>query len=271
LSGSDANEGAVKLASAYHFIRGNKNKKYIVSLNKSFHGSTFLVQNIGCENLMIDPFYTMDKYTGVKRVNRNFKIEDIDWTEVSCFVVETCNYGGKMDPFTEEFWAKLKTLQDDHDVLIVIDDIFFSGGKTGNFAGWKHLPIEPDIFTIGKAITGGFFPLSAFMYNEKVHNVLPDKFFWDHGFTYNYSISGITSALEYLKIVEEQKLFENVPSIIDRAKQTFEKCGCMIINSFGTVFIVVQPRKHPIMYVVPINANDEYFEALEENLTYEGN
>ena len=267
LSGSDANEGAVKLASAYHFLKGNKDRKYIVSLNKSFHGSTFLVQNIGCENLMIDPFYTMEKYSGVKRVNRNFKIEDTDWSQVFCFVVETCNYGGKMDPFTDDFWSKLRTIQQEHDVLIVIDDVFFSGGKTGNYAGWKHLPIEPDIFTIGKAITGGFFPLSAFMYNQKVHDVLPDRFFWDHGFTYNYSIPGIVSALEYLKIVEEQDLMSNVPNIIERTKQTFKEAGWMVLNNFGTVFVAANPKKGGMMYVVPINATDEYFEVLKENLT----
>lgn len=266
LSGSDANEGAVKLASAYHYVQGSKNKKYIVSLRHSFHGSTFLSQSIGCENLMTNPFYTMDKYHGVKHVNRNFKIEDIDWSEVSCFVVETCNYGGRMDPFTDEFWSKLQTLQQDHNVLIVIDDVFFSGGKTGNYVGWKHLPIEPDIFTIGKAITGGFFPLSAFLYNEKVHKALPDNFYWDHGFTYNYSIPGIVSALEYLDIIEEQNLLDNVPNIIEHATKTFKESGWNIINNFGTVFIVAHAKKGSTMYVVPINATEEYFEVLKENL-----
>jgi len=267
LSGSDANEGAVKLASAYHYLKGNKNKKYIVSLRKSFHGSTFLSQSIGCENLMINPFYTMDRYHGVKHVNRNFKIEDTDWSEVSCFVVETCNYGGRMDPFTDDFWARLQTLQQEHNVLIVIDDVFFSGGKTGNYVGWKHLPIEPDIFTIGKAITGGFFPLSAFLYNDKVHQALPDNFYWDHGFTYNYSISGIVSALEYLKIADEQNLFTNVPNIIERATKTFKESGYLILNNFGTVFVIAHAKRGSTMYVVPINATDEYFEVLKENLT----
>ena len=44
-------------------------------------------------------------------------------------------------------------------VIIIIDDIFTGGGKTGNFVGWKKLPVTPDIFTMGKAITGGYFPI----------------------------------------------------------------------------------------------------------------
>ena len=68
LSGSDANEGAVKLASAYHYQKGNHHKKTVVGFEKSYHGSTWLTMSIGHDNFMDNPFYTMDPYQSIKRI-----------------------------------------------------------------------------------------------------------------------------------------------------------------------------------------------------------
>ena len=265
LSGSDANEGAVKLASAYHHARGNKQKKIVVSFLDSYHGSTFLTSSIGCENLMADPFYTMDRYSGVKRVSRRFKIEDIDWTKVSAIMVETCSYGGDMSPNSDEFWQKLKTIQEEHDVLLIVDDIFMGGGKTGNYVGWKHLPVTPDIFTMGKAITGGYFPLAIAMYNEKIHSIIDNDFVWWHGHTYSFSLSGVLSMLEYINIIDKESVLDNHESIKNRAIDTFRNSGYEILGHFGLVFALRYKNNHT-HWVVPINADDEYFEALPRTL-----
>jgi len=148
--------------------------------------------------------------------------------------------------------------------LIIIDDIFMCGGKTGNWVGWKHLPIEPDIFTQGKSITAGFFPLSITYYNEKIKNALPDSFRWDHGFTYNFSIPGIVSALETIKIIEEQDLLSKHKELVQRTTNIFKNKGYRIINRFGLCYMVMAP--HATMYIVPLNATDEYFEVLENTI-----
>ena len=265
LSGSDANEGAVKLASAYHHTLGNKDKKKIVTLNPSYHGSTYLTSSLGCESLMVDPFYTFEKFSGVIRVDRDFAEDSVDWKEVGAIMVETCSYSDIMTPFTEAFWNKLTYIQQNYDVLIIIDDIFIGGGKTGHYCGWKHLPIVPDIFTMGKAITAGFFPLSATFYNSRVKSVLPDDFKWEHGFTYNFSIPGIVSALEYLDIVHNQEHYERQAAICNRARKTFLINGFDIVNTFGTYFLV---KKGDFMnlYMMPLNADDEYFDTLRQDL-----
>ena len=59
MSGSDANEGAIKLAAAYHKLKGNKNKKKIVSFKESYHGSTYLTQGLGLI-AMTDPYYSLE-------------------------------------------------------------------------------------------------------------------------------------------------------------------------------------------------------------------
>lgn len=265
LSGSDANEGAVKLASAYHHQKGNVHKNLIISFENSYHGSTFLTINLGADNLMKDPFYTMPKYHGVKRISREFNYVPQDWDNVSCIVVETCSYGKDMTPNSTEFWNKLTRIQQAHDVILIMDDIFIGGGKTGNYIGWKHLPIKPDISTMGKAITAGTFPLSMVLYNERIHNVLPKNFRWEHGFTYNYSMPGILSALKYLDILEQEKILDQHDEIVARAEQVIKSSGFEIVNRFGLLFMI-RKQEYQMMYIIPVNANAEYFEVLQNNL-----
>jgi adenosylmethionine-8-amino-7-oxononanoate aminotransferase len=265
LSGSDANEGAVKLASAYHRARNNHGRNVLVSFKDSYHGSTFLTSSLGADSLMEDPFYTLEKYHAVRRIDRNFEYNSDDWNDVMCVMIETCSYGNDMTPNSRELWDKLSVIQDRHDVILIIDDIFIGGGKTGNYVGWKHLPVKPDIFTMGKAITGGAFPLSTVLYNDRVHEALPENFDWQHGFTYNYSLPGILSALEYIKILEGEKLLERHDAIVGKAIETILSAGFEIINRFGLLFMIRNDSQQ-MMYVVPINANDEYFEVLGKNL-----
>ena len=264
LSGSDANEGAVKLASAYQYSIGNKHKKHIVALKDSYHGSTFMSSNIGYRNLMVDPFYTIDKHKGVIHVDRQFDLDDVNWNKVAAFFVETCSYGQNMKPYSEEFWNKLRTIQEKYDVLIVVDDIFFGGGKTGSWLGFEHLPVQPDIFTQGKAITSGFFPLAITYYTDKIKNNLPDNFGWDHSFTYSFSIAGIVSVLETLKILEQNNYMETVPAIHQRAKELLYNKRVKTINSFGNIFML--KKQYQFMLILPFNPTEEYWQALENTL-----
>lgn len=267
LSGSDANEGAVKLAFAYHHTKGNYNKKRIVSFEKAYHGSTLLTGSLGADNLMENPFYHMDAYQGVTRISRDFEYSSTDWDDVSCIVVESCSYGGNMDPCTTEFWNKLTHIQHEHDVILIIDDIFMGGGKTGNFIGWKNLPVTPDISTMGKAITAGTFPLSLVLYNDKIHNALPKNFNWTHGFTYTYSMPGILSALKYIDILEKESILSNHDIIKEKARAVFLKSGYQIINTFGLHFMIRNDMNDQMLYVIPLNATDEYFDVLLKNLS----
>ena len=172
---------------------------------------------------------------------------------------------------TRPEWQKLKHVQQTFDVLIIMDDIFMGGGKTGDYFGWKHLPIQPDICTMGKAITGGYFPLSITMYNEKIHQTLPTNFDWDHGYTYNFSLSGINSALKYMDILEKEQVLNNHQTIQNTAVKTIQSTGFKILNRFGCLYMI-RKGNYKNLYIVPLNATEEYFTVLKQNLeSYENN
>lgn len=267
LSGSDANEGAVKLASAYHYQKGNYHKKTIIGFEKSYHGSTWLTMSIGHDNFMDKPFYTLDPYQSVKRIPRDFADDCVDWNTVAAVVIETCSYGQVMGPPSPEFWERLDRIRNEYDVLIIIDDVFMGGGKTGDYVGWKKFNIVPDISTMGKAITAGFFPLSMVLYNKKIEDVLPKDFRWEHGFTYSFSLAGIASATKYLEILERDNLLANHDELVRKATAVFESSEFKIIGQFGLNFKVFN-GKEKIFYVIPVNATDEYFEVLKDNLKW---
>lgn len=269
LSGSDANEGAVKLASAYHHENGNTKKKYIASFEKSYHGSTYLTSSLGHDNFMENPFYTMDPASCVKKLPRDFDEHSVDWSEITAFVLESCPYGNVMEPPSAEFWAKLDRIRNEHDVLIIIDDIFMGGGKTGTYLGWENMNIKPDIATMGKAITAGYFPLSMVLYNDKIQNCLPSGFEWQHGFTYCFSLPGIASATKYLEILERDKLLDNHESIATRARDIFIEAGYKVNYQHGLHFKITHDKENlRFFYVIPVNATEEYFEVLKDNLEW---
>ena len=267
LSGSDANEGAIKLASAYHYQKGNYHKKTIIGFEKSYHGSTWMAMSVGHDNFMDKPFYTLDPHQAVKRIPREFDEDLVDWNSVAAIMIETCSYGQVIIPPTSEFWAKLDRIRSKYDVLIIMDDVFMGGGKSGDYVGWKQFSFEPDISTMGKAITAGFFPLSMVLYNKKIENILPKNFRWEHGFTYSFSLAGIASATKYLDILERDNLLSNHDTLVKKAEAVFEDCEFKVTSRFGLNFrIEHKQEKH--FYIIPVNATDEYFEALRDNLKW---
>ena len=263
LSGSDANEGAIKLASAYQKQLGQDKRQKIVCFENSYHGSTFLNYSMG-DSLFEDPFYTLKRYDQVIRLKRDFEVKDTNWDEVMCVMVETCSYGHGLAPNTDEFWGKIAQLQE-QGVIVIVDDIFMGGGKTGTFVGWKNLPVTPDIFTMGKAITGGYYPLSITLYGPKVDEVLPEDFNWEHGFTYNYSLPGILACKRYLDILQDERPLDEHRKIVTRARTIFVEAGYKIKGEFGTIFDLERGDESKF-FIIPISADNEYFSVLKDQI-----
>lgn len=216
------------------------------------------------DSLFEDPFYTLKRYDQVIRLKRDFEVKDTNWDEVMCVMVETCSYGHGLAPNSDEFWNKIAQLQE-RGVIVIVDDIFMGGGKTGTFVGWKNLPVTPDIFTMGKAITGGYYPLSITLYGPKVDEVLPEDFNWEHGFTYNYSLPGILACKRYIDILEDERPFEEHTKIVTRARTIFVEAGYTIKGEFGTMFDLEREGESKF-FIIPINADNEYFGVLKEQI-----
>jgi len=263
LSGSDANEGAIKLAAAYQHIK-KTNRYKIVGFNNSYHGSTFLNYNVG-RAFMDQSFYNLKPYDHVQLLERTFDIDRVDWSEVMCIMVETRSWCDMLKSYPTNFWDKIKEIQSRYDIVLIVDDIFIGGGKTGHWAGWHDLGIQPDIFTQGKAITGGYYPLSNTLYSQKIDAVLPPNFIWDHGFTYSFHSAGILSSLKYIDILEKENLLSQVEHKKLKVEQLFYSKEYKVIEELGLMYTVKKQDKRYFI-TVPLTADEEYFDILKNKL-----
>lgn len=282
LSGSDALEGALRLAQLYN----NRNK--FLGFKKSYHGSTYLTSSISDATYMTS-FFGKDPRCIVSDYNLDSITEDL-----CAVVIETSSWQNGLHDPGKEFWNSLRKICTDKDIVLIVDDIAMCGGKTGTFFGWTGV-IEPDVFTVGKALTGGYFPLSATLVNEKVFNKMKDIPFC-HGFSYSFSLSGIYSTLAYLDVLEKEKLLEKHNAVLKEASGIFdefkERGFIKDYNNFGLVFNLTLHNDKPLenvfeqflysygisagmwneggsglLIVVPLNANKDWFSNIYARLS----
>ena len=261
LSGSDAMEAGIKMAFAHEQKTGGHRKK-IVSFTDAYHGATLMTLSVGSVGIE-EGFYGMTKYPEVIKVSPDMH-ESVDWNTVCCIVVETCPHVMSIAPYHNDVWTKIKQVQQQHGVQVIVDDIFMGGGKTGSFFGFDQLPVDPDIIIMGKAITGGYFPLSIAMYNQKLHEVLKDQS-WMHGHTYSFSLSGVLSMLEYIDVLYAKKYMDNMDNIVQRARKIFVQHDVEVVGNYGVIFMIGISGSW-LRFALPINADDEYFDALPNTI-----
>lgn len=278
LSGSDAVEGALRLAQMY-----NGRSKFL-GFKKSYHGSTYLSSSVSDATYMTDLF-GKDPRCVVSDYNLDSITDDL-----CAVIVETSSWqNGLYDPGVE-FWEGLRAICTHKDIVLIVDDIALCGGKTGSFFGWTG-KIRPDIFTMGKALTGGYFPLSAVCANQKIFDRVKYDVFV-HGFSYSFSLSGIYSALAYLDVIESEQLLEKQPRLEAWGKLMCERLkDRKLIKDYtncGLLFNIVLPNEKPmdstferflyqyginagmwneggtgVLFVIPLNAPAMWFEDIE--------
>jgi adenosylmethionine-8-amino-7-oxononanoate aminotransferase len=281
VSGSDAIEGAIKIAQLYN----GRNK--FLGFSKSYHGSTYMSSSVS------DATYITNTFGKDPRcVISDYNLDSIT-DDLSAVVIETSSWqNGLYDP-GKDFWQGLRQACTDKNIVLIVDDIAMCGGKTGSFFGWKDI-VQPDVFTMGKALSGGYFPLSATCISQTVFDKIKDTM-WAHGFSYSFNLSGIYSTLAYLDLLEKDNLLDNVPQLINWTKELadrlIDKGLIKDYNNHGLVFNLVLLGNKPLeavfesflykhglyaglwneggdglLFVVPITAPPSWFIRLESCL-----
>jgi adenosylmethionine-8-amino-7-oxononanoate aminotransferase len=210
--------------------------------------------------------------------------------ETLLVIIETSSWQNGLEPLTDEFWFELRQRCDNVNALLIIDDIAFCNGKTGTYFGWQVLPIKPDIFCIGKGITGGYYPLSATLFNDKVADIIRPQVLL-HGFAYSFPMSGIIAALEFLDVLENEKILAQHDSVTGqmnmlcdslvesgyiRGYRHFGVCYNILLNQpftdiwekdvtfykHGMHIGVWNNYRNGILIMLPLNADKQYFDSL---------
>jgi acetylornithine/N-succinyldiaminopimelate aminotransferase len=208
-SGTEAMDGALKLARAYAGAKhasGANPKTRILALENSFHGRTFGALSITHTAKYREPFAPLVPGVEFIRFNDVADLEQKFDDTVCALVVETIQGEGGIFPVSKEFWQRASDLATEHDAAIIADEIQCGLGRTGRYFAYQQFPAPPDVVTVAKPLAGGL-PLGAIIANEKIASAFTPGM---HGTTFGGGPLVCAAALEFLTIVDEQKLIANV-------------------------------------------------------------
>jgi acetylornithine/N-succinyldiaminopimelate aminotransferase len=210
-SGTEAIDGAMKLARLYgrkpEEAAGTTAKKHrFLALENSFHGRTFGAISVTSTEKYRLPFAPV--VPGAEFVHFN-DVADLEakFNDTVCGIfLETVQGEGGIYPVSEEFWNRARALATQHGALLIADEIQCGLGRTGRYFAYQKFPSRPDIVLIAKPLAAGL-PLGAILTTEDVASrVSPGM----HGTTFGGGPLSCAVALEFLKIVEDEKLLENI-------------------------------------------------------------
>lgn len=206
-SGTEAWEGALKLARAFARMRnrnGHKPKWRILALDNSFHGRTFGALATTGQKKYRTPFAPL--VPGVSFV----KFDDLDDlkrkfdSSVCALCVETIQGEGGIRPVSAEFLELARRLTERSGALLVLDEIQCGLGRTGRHFAYQHYGVQPDIVTVAKPLASGL-PLGAILTTERVASCMHPGL---HGTTFGGGPLACAVAIEFLRI--ERRLLKHV-------------------------------------------------------------
>src|SRR6056297_725536 len=197
-SGSEANEGALKLAKRY------TQKTEIIGFNNAYHGSTQGTISLMGDEKFRNPFRPL--LPDIRYINFNEEEELNQITErTACVIVEPIQAEAGILLPEENYLQKLRARCNETGSLLIFDEVQTGFGRTGDLFAFKKYGVIPDIFTIAKGMGGGM-PIGAFVASKKIMNSLKENPGLGHITTFGGHPVSAAAAFENLKILLEENL-----------------------------------------------------------------
>lgn len=207
-SGAEANEAALKLARKYAAQNGQTNKTRIISCINSFHGRTLFTVSVGGQSKYTEGFEPLPP--GLSHIAFN----DIDAAraaikdDVCAVIVEPIQGEGGVTPAKAEYLRALRELCNQHDALLIFDEVQCGMGRSGDLFAYMGYGVTPDVLTTAKALGNGY-PIGAMLTTNKIAAVFTVG---THGTTYGGNPLAASVALTVLRLI-------NTPSFLQRVQQ----------------------------------------------------
>lgn len=208
-SGTEAIEGSIKLARLAGHRAGGEAKSQLVALKGSYHGRTFGSMSLTGQDKYRKGFEPLlEDVTFVPRNNGEALRAAVN--DNTCAIVLEPIFGeGGIYECSVEFLRECRALADRHRVALIFDEIQCGLGRTGTIFAFQSFGVTPDIVAIAKPIAAGL-PLGAFIAKEEFATAISPG---QHGTTFGGGPLACRVALEFLAIVEDEKLLENVTKV----------------------------------------------------------
>ncbi|MBS0855711.1 MULTISPECIES: aspartate aminotransferase family protein [unclassified Tatumella] len=179
-SGAEANEAAFKLARYYASVRHSPYKTKIIAFHHGFHGRTLFTVSVGGQPKYSDGFGPKPADIVHVPFNDLGAVKAVIDDHTCAVVLEPIQGEGGITPATPEFMQGLRDLCDQHQALLVMDEVQSGMGRSGKLFAYEHYGVTPDILTTAKALGGGF-PVSAMLTTNEIASAMSPG---THGTTY---------------------------------------------------------------------------------------
>ncbi|HEJ7193060.1 TPA: aspartate aminotransferase family protein [Serratia marcescens] len=179
-SGAEANEAAFKLARHYAITRHSPYKTKIIAFYNAFHGRTLFTVSVGGQAKYSDGFGPKPADIVHVPFNDLAAVKAVMDDHTCAVVMEPIQGEGGITPVDAGFLKGVRELCDQHQALLVFDEVQSGMGRSGKLFAYMHYGVTPDILTTAKALGGGF-PVSAMLTTEEIASVMQVG---THGTTY---------------------------------------------------------------------------------------
>jgi acetylornithine/N-succinyldiaminopimelate aminotransferase len=218
-SGAEAVEAAIKTARRYHYAKGNAHKNVLLTFRNAFHGRTIATISATDQAKLRDGFAPLlEGFTVVEFDNLEAARAAVD-ERTAGFLVEPVQGEGGIRPAGAEFMRGLRQICDEHDLMLVLDEVQCGIARTGRLYAYEHYGIEPDILASAKGIGGGF-PLGACLATEKA---AAGMVVGTHGSTYGGNPLAMAAGQAVLDVVNTAEFLEHVRSMSERLRGALEQ------------------------------------------------
>jgi putrescine aminotransferase len=213
-SGAEANEGALKLAEKYQ----GTGKRKIIYTDLSFHGKTHAAMSVsGCEPSrkffkLLDNCFSVpygDWHAFEQTIQKSLS-ENSGSNDIIAIILEAVHAEGVIKPPTG-YLQNVRRLCDEHNILMIIDEVLCGFGRTGKMFSFEHDDIIPDIFTVAKSLGGGKASVGAYIARDGIFNKaygrLQDSMI--HSSTFSGLGEECYTAIESINVLVEDGLVNN--------------------------------------------------------------
>ena len=233
-SGAEAVECAIKTARAYHSAVGNDHKYELITFKNAFHGRTMATISASNQEKMHKGFLPLLK--GFKYVD----FDDLEGAKAAMgpntagFLVEPIQGEGGIRDASDEFLKGLRALCDEHDLVLIFDEVQCGVARTGTLYAYEQYGITPDVMATAKGIGGGF-PMGACLATEKAARGMVAG---THGSTYGGNPLAMAAGEAVLDVVANEEFLSDVRAKGERLRGRIEQ----FIGNYPDLFIGVRGR-----------------------------
>ncbi len=249
-SGTEAIEGAVKLARKYYYKKHGIANSQIISMDNSFHGRSMGALSITGTKKYREAFEPLIGGVVFAKYNDLNSVAELMTSNTCAVIMEPIQGEGGLYPATKEFIQGVRKLCDEKGVLLILDEIQCGMGRTGTMYAYEQYGVKPDIITTAKALGCGV-PVGAFVASEEVASAFEPG---DHGTTYGGN-PFVTSAVNAVfEIFEQDGVLDHVkeiaPYLEEKLKELVQKYD-FVLEHRGVGLMQGLEFSFPVKDIIP--------------------